>query len=186
MTTTPTRSRRGRAAAALGLAVLLAVPFHGTASGHPVQKFWRYGKDVRAHDWWDHAPPKRRHKRWHRRNPDATWRQHRRFHHRRLVHRHRRKHEHRVVASQWGRASYYSGRRGACGVPLTGLYAAHRSWPCGSKVSVRRGHRYVIVRVKDRGPFVPGRVIDLSREAFSRLGPLSAGILDVSIHRLKQ
>lgn len=178
------RRRVGRAIGAFGLALLMMVPFHSTASGHPVEKFWRYGRDVRTHRWGEHPPAQRRHQRWHRNHPNAAAWEHRRFHHRRLVHITRRKHAYRIVNTQRGRASFYSGRVGACGVPLTGLYAAHRSWPCGSRVSVRRGSRYVIVRVLDRGPFISGRVIDLSKEAFSRIGPTGAGVLDVSIHRL--
>lgn len=183
------RTRTGharRAIGALSLALLMAIPMMGTAQGHPMQRFWTYGKDIRTHTWKQHPELRRLHRRWHRNHPDATWRKHKNFHHYRLEHRVRKRYAHDAVASQWGRASYYSGRLGACGVPLTGLYAAHPSWPCGSKVSVRRGNRYVIVKILDRGPFVSGRVIDLSREAFSRLAPLGAGVTDVSIHRLKK
>jgi rare lipoprotein A len=41
--------------------------------------------------------------------------------------------------------------------------------------------RTVIVLIDDRGPFAPGRIIDLSPEAFSVLSPLGRGVLDVSI-----
>jgi rare lipoprotein A len=183
------KTRAGQARRVLGattVAMLMAIPLSGTAGAHPLQRFWTYGKDVRVHTWDKHPELRRLHRRWHRNHPDATWRKHKNFHHHRLEHRVRKRYAHDVVASQWGKASYYSGRVGACGVPLTGLYAAHRDWPCGSKVSVRRGNRYVIVKVLDRGPFVGGRVIDISREAFSQLAPLSAGVTDVSIHRHKK
>lgn len=169
------------------LAAGLVLPASAPAPAHPVAKFWLHNRDVRKHHWDEHTRGKRRHKRWHRRNPTATRRQHLRFHHRRLVHRNRRKHRvYESVASQYGGASYYSGSRGACGTELKGLYAAHRTWPCGTKVSVKRGKRYVIVRVLDRGPYVQGRIIDLSRAAFDRLGDLSAGTMDVRIFKLKR
>lgn len=171
---------------ALGLAGLLAIPLTGTAQGHEVRKFWRYGKDVRTHTWKDHRIKLRRHRRWHKNHPNYRWADHREFHHHGLSHRNRRKHRFNVVAKQAGEASWYGGKVGACGRPLTGLYAAHRSWPCGTKVSVRRGDRYVIVRVLDRGPFISGRVIDLSQEAFSRLGSPSSGTMDVRIFRLRK
>jgi len=52
------------------------------------------------------------------------------------------------------------------------MTAAHRSLPFGTKVKVtcRRTGKSVTVRINDRGPFVRGRVIDLSREAARRLG----------------
>lgn len=184
---TPSHSgRRARGLLALGLVATLVLPVAGAANSHPIGKFWRYGKDVRHHRWHHHDAMKRKHKRWHRNHRDATRRQHRRFHHRRLIHPHRIRHKFRIVSKQAGQASYFSGRVGACGKPLTGLYAAHKHWPCGSKVSVKRGHRYVIVRVLDRGPYTRGRVIDLSPSAFKRLGKLSAGVMDVRIFRLKK
>jgi rare lipoprotein A len=52
------------------------------------------------------------------------------------------------------------------------MTAAHRTLPFGSRVRVtcRRSGRSVTVRINDRGPFVRGRVIDLSRTAARRLG----------------
>lgn len=83
---------------------------------------------------------------------------------------------------QIGEASWFSGEVGACGRRLVGLYAAHRSLPCGTEVTVAaRGGRSVIVTILDRGPYLAGRVIDLSPAAFSRLAPLSAGVCDVVI-----
>ncbi|HEX6263607.1 MAG TPA: septal ring lytic transglycosylase RlpA family protein [Actinomycetota bacterium] len=178
--------RRARGLLALGLVATLVLPLAGWAQSHPIDKFWRYGKDVRHHKWREHPIGQRKHKRWHRSHPDATRWDHRRFHHRRLVHPNRSKHRFRIVAKQAGQASYYSGSVGACGKRLIGLYAAHRSWPCGSKVSVKRGSRYVVVRILDRGPYTHGRVIDLSPAAFDRLGSLSAGVMDVRIFRLKK
>lgn len=79
------------------------------------------------------------------------------------------------VAAQSGAASWYgSGRRTANGEPFNpnGMTAAHRSLPFGTRVRVenRRTGRSVIVRINDRGPFVRGRIIDLSRGSARALG----------------
>ena len=170
---------------ALGLAALLAIP--AVAEGHPVKRFWEFDRDVRKQeDWFQHKTLKRRHNRWHKQHPTYRAKDHREFHHSALIHRDRIRHKYRTTAMQQGEASYYGGARGACGVPLKGLYAAHRTWPCGTKVSVRRGNRYVVVKVLDRGPFISGRVIDLSSSAFDRLGDLSSGVMGVKIYRLKK
>jgi rare lipoprotein A len=64
------------------------------------------------------------------------------------------------------------------------LTAAHRRLPFGTLVEVRRrdGRRSVIVRINDRGPWVTGRVIDLSRRAAEALGIVHAGKAMVEIH----
>lgn len=66
------------------------------------------------------------------------------------------------------------------------LTAAHRTLPFGSVVRVTNRHneKQVIVRINDRGPFVEGRVIDLSRAAADILGITAAGIAPVSIEVL--
>lgn len=68
----------------------------------------------------------------------------------------------------------YAGRRTACGAIANprALMAAHRRHPCGTQVLVtnRRNGRQVVVRVLDRGPFVRGRVIDLTPAGASALG----------------
>jgi rare lipoprotein A len=75
---------------------------------------------------------------------------------------------------QHGIASVYSGGRTANGeraIP-TGLTAAHRSLPFGTlvKVTHARNGRSVVVRVNDRGPFIRGRVIDITPAAARVLG----------------
>lgn len=61
--------------------------------------------------------------------------------------------------------------------------AAHKKLPFGTKVKVTniKNGKSVIVRINDRGPFIAGRIIDLSRSAFSRIGHLDRGILNVRI-----
>lgn len=57
------------------------------------------------------------------------------------------------------------------------LTAAHRSLKFGTKVEVtnKRNGKTVVVRINDRGPFIRGRVIDLSKAAASQIGMISSG-----------
>lgn len=80
-----------------------------------------------------------------------------------------------AATAQEGKASWYgSGSRTANGERFNpnGLTAAHRSLPFGTRVRVlnQRNGRSVIVRINDRGPFVHGRIIDLSRGAGKAIG----------------
>jgi rare lipoprotein A len=80
------------------------------------------------------------------------------------------------ATSQSGQATWYD-------PPWSGLTAAHPWLPFGTYVRVRDvdSGRSVTVVVDDRGPFSPGRIIDLSPEAFERLAPLGRGVLDVEL-----
>jgi len=73
-----------------------------------------------------------------------------------------------------GLASYYGGRG-------HGMTCAHRTRPMGSMVTVRAGGRAIQCRVNDRGPFVRGRVIDLSVPAARALGMMRSGVIRVSV-----
>ena len=94
--------------------------------------------------------------------------------------------------AQTGVASYYDdkfqGRRTASGERFDQrkMSAAHRTLPFGTKVRVTNpaNGRSVVVRVNDRGPFVKGRVIDLSRAAAERLGMVRAGLAQVKLEVL--
>ncbi len=84
-----------------------------------------------------------------------------------------------------GMASYYgneSGSRTASGQRMNAgaMTAAHRSLPFGTKLRVTHGGRSVVVTVNDRGPFVRGRVLDLSTGAARAIGLTSAGVGRVS------
>lgn len=88
-----------------------------------------------------------------------------------------------VYASKGDR---YAGRRTASGerVQSGALTAAHRSLPFGTMVRVtnRRNSKSVVVRINDRGPFVRGRVIDVTPAGaralgFSGLAPVSLAVL---------
>lgn len=75
-------------------------------------------------------------------------------------------------------ASWYgSGYRTANGERFNpaGLTAAHRSLPFGTRVRVTYGARSVVVRINDRGPFIAGRTIDLSRGAARAIGLTGVG-----------
>ena len=56
------------------------------------------------------------------------------------------------------------------------MTAAHRTLPFGTKLRVTHGGQSVIVTVNDRGPFVRGRVLDLSTGAARAIGLTSAGV----------
>jgi rare lipoprotein A len=75
------------------------------------------------------------------------------------------------IASHYGRSS---GSRVACGGSLNeqALTAAHKTLPCGSRVKVtnQSNGRSVVVIITDRGPFVRGRVIDLTPAGARALG----------------
>ncbi|MBC9880902.1 septal ring lytic transglycosylase RlpA family protein [Bradyrhizobium sp. INPA01-394B] len=80
-----------------------------------------------------------------------------------------------------GMASYYgneSGSRTASGARFNqnAMTAAHRSLPFGTKVRVTHGGQSVIVTINDRGPFVRGRVLDLSTGAARAIGLTGAGV----------
>jgi len=84
-----------------------------------------------------------------------------------------------------GVASYYwQGQRTASGARFNpdGLTAAHRTLPFGTRVLVTNhsNGRSVTVTINDRGPFIKGRVIDLSRGAASAIGMTGAGLARVS------
>lgn len=75
-----------------------------------------------------------------------------------------------------GLASYYGGRghRGE-------MTCAHRTRPLGSVVTVSHAGHSIHCRVNDRGPFVRGRVIDVSLSAARALGMMHSGVVRVSV-----
>jgi rare lipoprotein A len=90
------------------------------------------------------------------------------------------------ASAEFGHASWYAlTSRTASGENCdpTALTAAHRSLPFGTKVKVENvtNGRWVVVRINDRGPFVRGRIIDLTRAAARRLDFLSRGTTKVRL-----
>lgn len=80
----------------------------------------------------------------------------------------------RAPQSASGGASWYDTRSMTC---------AHRTLPFGTQLRVTNiaSGKSVTCRVADRGPYVKGRVVDLSRDAFSRISPTSKGVVQVTI-----
>jgi rare lipoprotein A len=87
------------------------------------------------------------------------------------------------VASYYGRK--FHGRKTANGerYDMYGVSAAHKTLPFGTVVLVRnmKNGRELKVRINDRGPFVKGRIIDLSYGAAKKLGMVQDGIVAVKI-----
>ncbi|MGG5507477.1 MULTISPECIES: septal ring lytic transglycosylase RlpA family protein [unclassified Myroides] len=97
------------------------------------------------------------------------------------------------VVSDETKASYYhdkfSGRKTASGEIFdnTKYTAAHKSLPFGTKIKVTnlKNKRSVVLTVTDRGPFVKGRAVDVSKRAFMDLTDnIGRGVLDVKIERI--
>ena len=126
---------------------------------------------------------------------EASAHRYRHYHH----HFHRHYHHHASNAGSWrdanaaiepssgsgrsfaGMASFYgneSGSKTASGQRFNqnALTCAHRSLPFGTKLRVTHGDRSVIVTVNDRGPFIRGRVLDLSTAAARAVGITSSGV----------
>jgi rare lipoprotein A len=90
------------------------------------------------------------------------------------------------IASTYGEGDGFEGRRTACGqIFHTGVVQiAHKTLPCGTKVRVvdTSTGNSVDARVTDRGPYIPGRVVDLSWGAFKQLDPAGPGLLHVDVY----
>ncbi len=89
-----------------------------------------------------------------------------------------------IAAPGCGHASWYaltsmtaSGER----MNPAKLTAAHRTLPFGTKVKVtnKRNGKSVVVRINDRGPFIKGRVIDVSKAAARTIGMVRSGTANV-------
>lgn len=97
---------------------------------------------------------------------------------------------HAAQKQQCGKASWYDltskTASGEYANPAK-MTAAHRSLRFGSKVRVKnmRNGKTVTVRINDRGPFVKGRIIDLTKAAAGKLGFINAGTTKVCLQILK-
>ena len=98
-----------------------------------------------------------------------------------------------VGYTQSGKASYYATRFQSKKTASGELYdkakktAAHKKLPFGTKVKVtnKKNSKSVIVKINDRGPFVRGRIIDLSSAAFASIANLDTGVIKVKIEVIK-
>lgn len=94
---------------------------------------------------------------------------------------------------QYGKASYYGeqfhGRKTASGETFNkwGYTCAHKKLPFNTKVKVTnlKNHKTVVVRVNDRGPFVKGRIIDLSFAAAKKIGMVKDGVVKVKVEVMR-
>ena len=99
-----------------------------------------------------------------------------------------------IQAQSDGKASYYSnglhGRRMSNGerYDRNAFTCAHRTLPFGTRLKITnpRNGKSVIVRVTDRGPFVRGRVVDLSYAAARELGTLASGVAYVKVELVRK
>lgn len=99
-----------------------------------------------------------------------------------------------IQAQSDGKASYYSnglhGRRMSNGerYDRNAFTCAHRTLPFGTRLKITnpRNGKSVIVRVTDRGPFVRGRVVDLSYAAACELGTLASGVAYVKVELVRK
>lgn len=99
-----------------------------------------------------------------------------------------------IQAQSDGKASYYSnglnGRRMSNGerYDCNAFTCAHRTLPFGTRLKITnpRNGKSVIVRVTDRGPFVRGRVVDLSYAAARELGTLASGVAYVKVELVRK
>lgn len=95
-----------------------------------------------------------------------------------------------VIQTEVGVASIYRDHRTASGERFksSALTAAHKKWPMGTRVRVTHlvSGRTVIVRINDRGPYIKGRVIDLTPAAASMIGlSRQQGVARVRLERLR-
>ena len=98
----------------------------------------------------------------------------------------------RVISRSTGMASWYGpgfhGRRTANGERFNqnAMTAAHRSLPFNTRVRVtnKNNGRSVVLRINDRGPFIRGRIIDVSVGAAKKLGMYSSGVAPVKVEVL--
>lgn len=95
-----------------------------------------------------------------------------------------------VGVFQSGLASFYWQPQGiACGPGRfnpEALTAAHKTLKCGTRVKVtnRNNGKSVVVTINDRGPYVAGRIIDLSRAAARAIGMERSGVVPVTLSRM--
>lgn len=96
----------------------------------------------------------------------------------------------RGIASTYGEGDGFEGRRTACGqiFHTSVVQIAHKTLPCGTVVRVedRDTGNTVDAEVTDRGPYVAGRVVDLSWAALEQLDPTGPGLLQVNVYVLNQ
>jgi rare lipoprotein A (peptidoglycan hydrolase) len=94
------------------------------------------------------------------------------------------------IASTYGEGDGFEGQLTACGqVFRTSIVqVAHKALPCGTMIRVEDTDtgRSVVAEVTDRGPYIRGRIVDLSWGAFSQLDETGPGLLNVNVYLLDE
>ena len=94
------------------------------------------------------------------------------------------------IASTYGEGDGFEGNLTACGQVFRTMVVqvAHKSLPCGTTLRIEDTDtgRSVVATVTDRGPYIPGRIVDLSWGAFEQLDPTGPGLLNVNVYVLDQ
>jgi rare lipoprotein A len=92
------------------------------------------------------------------------------------------------IASTYGTGDGFQGNTTACGQKFDTFVpqVAHKTLPCGTMVRVEdvATGKSVDVEVTDRGPYIKGRIVDLSWSAYRELDPSGPGLLDVRVFLL--
>lgn len=90
------------------------------------------------------------------------------------------------IASTYGEGDGFEGNLTACGQVFHThvVQVAHKRLPCGTMLRIEDSDsgRSVVARVTDRGPYIPGRIVDLSWGAFEQLDPSGPGLLNVNVY----
>lgn len=101
----------------------------------------------------------------------------------------------RVTKTEHGKASWYEikcngGTHTASGIPLQdhAMTAAHKTLPMGTMVRVtnKRNGKSVVVKITDRGPYIKGRVIDVTKGAAKKLDFIKGGIVHCKVEVLEK
>lgn len=88
-----------------------------------------------------------------------------------------------MAATEAGGASWYRDTQTASGERYDpdALTCAHRRQPFGTRLRVTHRDRSVVVQVNDRGPYIKGRIVDLTPAAFRKLAQLDRGVVTVTV-----
>lgn len=97
-----------------------------------------------------------------------------------------------AAGAETGKASWYGSRHDGRERPFDGrvacpgrhvgpMTAAHKSLPCGTRVRVTTPRGSAVLTITDRGPYVRGRIIDVSIDAARVLGLIGPGVLPVTV-----
>lgn len=99
----------------------------------------------------------------------------------------------KVTKTEHGKASWYEikcngGTHTASGIPLENhaMTAAHKTLPMGTKVRVtnKNNGKSVVLKITDRGPYIKGRVIDVTKGAAKKLDFIKSGVVNCKVEVL--